>query len=510
MKTSLRWFRVLALGGAAFSALAYYAFAAAPSRPNILFCIADDASMKSFGAYGDTFIDTPAIDRLAQEGMVFTNAYNVNPKCAPARACLVTGRYSWQLKEAANHWPTFPAEFAVYPHLLMERGYHVGFTGKGWGPGVYHTKHNPAGPVYNDVVAPPPYRGISRIDYASNFAAFLDAKAADQPFCFWLGVKEPHRTYEQDSWRKAGRDLSDATVPPYYPDNALVRGDLLDYGLEVEWYDRHVGRAVKLLAERGWLENTIIIVTSDHGMPFPRVKGQIYDEGFRVPFIVYWQGVVRTGRQITDFVSFADVAPTLLEAAGGPVHPQMTGRSLLPLLYSEASGRVDPTRSHVLLGKERHDIGRAGEEGTDLGYPVRAIRNDEFLYVRNYKPDRWPVGNPEFGWKNTDDSPTKEFITALHPDSADYRFYALNFGNRPAEELYQIQQDPDCMHNLAEHPGFAAVKARLETQMVAELTAQGDPRMLGQGDIFDRYPHEGRVFNYTTGQIGAPKHPSQP
>jgi N-sulfoglucosamine sulfohydrolase len=481
-----------------------------PVRPNILFCIADDASMKSFGAYGDTFIETPAIDKLAQEGVVFANAYNVNPKCAPARACIVTGMFSWQLKEAANHWPIFPEEFAFYPHLLMEKGYHVGFTGKGWGPGVYRTEFNPAGPDYNEIKTHPPYTGINKIDYAANFAAFLDQKSAEAPFCFWLGVKEPHRGYEEDSWKKAGRDLNDATVPAYYPDNAVVRGDLLDYGLEVEWYDRHVGLAVELLEQRDLLETTIIIVTSDHGMPFPRVKGQIYDEGFRVPFIVYWQGVVAPGRVVTDFVSFPDVAPTLMDAAGYAIHPQMTGRSLLPLLKSTESGRLDASRDHVLLGKERHDTGRASEEGTDLGYPVRAIRTDEFLYVHNFKPDRWPVGNPEYGWKNTDDSPTKAFITSLNPDSVDYRYYALSFGKRPDEELYLIQEDPDCLRNMAENPRYAAIKVQLRDRMVAELTAQQDPRMLGLGDVFDHYRHEGSTFDYKTGKVGKPKHPRQP
>ena len=154
----------------------------------------------------------------------------------------------------------------------MEKGYHVGFTGKGWGPGTYDTEHNPAGPAYSKLTLDKPYKGMSNTDYAGNFAAFLDEKEDGQPFCFWLGTKEPHRAYELDSYKKAGKNLKDATVPGYYPDNETIRGDLLDYSLEVEWYDRHVGLAVKELKKRGMLENTLIVVTSDHGMPFPRVK----------------------------------------------------------------------------------------------------------------------------------------------------------------------------------------------------------------------------------------------
>ena len=131
------------------------------NKPNILFCIADDASMKTFGAYGGTMVETPAVDRIAREGVLFRNAYNCNPKCSPARACLLTGRYSWQLEEACNHFPHFPAKFKTFPYLLKDAGYHTGFTGKGWGPGTYDGSDNPAGQAYNRLKQKPPYSGIS-------------------------------------------------------------------------------------------------------------------------------------------------------------------------------------------------------------------------------------------------------------------------------------------------------------------------------------------------------------
>jgi arylsulfatase A-like enzyme len=471
--------------------LVSHVWASGESRPNILFCIADDASMNTFGAYGGTMVETPAFDQLAEGGALFRNAYNCNPKCAPARACLVTGRYSWQLEEACNHKPHFPAKFTFYPTLLKETGFHTGFTGKGWGPGTCDSG-NPAGPQYSKLKLTPPYKGIKDIDYAGNFSAFLDQKPEDKPFCFWLGTQEPHRSYEKDSWKKAGLKLSDAVVPPFYPDNDTIRGDILDYAVEVTWFDRHVGLAIQELEKRGLLENTLIIVTSDHGMPFPRVKGQLYEEGFHVPMVAYWKGVIQPGRVIEDFVNFPDVAPTFLEAVGLKPHEQMTGKSFLDLLRSPKSGWIDPSRDHVLLGKERHDIGRENEDGKDLAYPVRVIRTKEFLYVYNIKPERWPVGNPELGLKNCDNSPTKSYLTALTPDDPEYRYYEMSFGLRPEEELYQIQKDPHCMVNLAGNPEYEQVKARLKQQMTAELVAQEDPRMLGQGDVFDRYPYGGK------------------
>tara|TARA_R110002049_G_scaffold27321_3_gene94404 strand:+ start:38502 stop:40085 length:1584 start_codon:yes stop_codon:yes gene_type:complete len=467
-------------------------------RPNILFLIADDASRDSFGAYGCKYVETPNFDRIAREGVLFTQAYNCNPKCAPARACLLTGRYSWQLEEACNHNPYLSAKWKFYPYLIESSGYFMGFTGKGWGPGIFddidvgRTKFqtsNPAGHPYTKRTLKAPYKGISNVDYAANFKDFLDERTGDQPFCFWLGTKEPHRAYEKDSWIKDGRNLDDVVVPAYYPDNETIRGDIADYAIEVEWYDKHIGMCLELLEERGILDETLIIATSDHGMPFPRVKGQIYDDGFHVPFAVRWGSKIKPGRVVTDFITFPDLAPTLMEAAGLDSHPQMTGKSFMPQLVSDLAGRVDADRDHTLLGKERHDIGRVDGDWLSVGYPSRAIRNDRFLYVHNFKPSRWPAGDPQYGLLNCDDSPTKSYLTGLSMADPEFRFYEMSFGKRPGEQLFDIQADPDCVNNLADDPKFADTKEQLWQQLKSELTAQGDPRILGKGDIFDFYPY---------------------
>lgn len=471
----------------------------ADERPNILFIIADDASRDSFGAYGSTYVETPNFDRIANEGVLFTLAYNCNPKCAPARACLVTGRYSWQLEEATNHQPFLSSKWKFYPYLLEEEGYFMGFTGKGWGPGQWNgydpsrekTKDNPAGHPWNTLKAKPPFSGISSTDYSGNFAAFLEAQPEDKPFCFWLGVQEPHRKYELDSWKKDGRDLAEVTVPEYYPDNDTIRGDLADYAIEVEWYDKHIGEALAHLKESGQLDNTLIVATSDHGMPFPRVKGQIYDDGFHVPFAVRWGDKIKPGRVVTDFITFPDVAPTFMEAAGLEPIEQMTGESFLPQLLSKESGRIDPNRNYTLLGKERHDLGRTDGDLLSAGYPSRAIRTDDFLYIHNFKPDRWPVGDPEYGLMNTDGSPTKTYLTELNPDDSEYEFYEMSFGKRPREELYDMQSDTDCVRNLANEDEHAETKAKLWAKLKRRLEEQKDPRILGKGEIFDYYPNRG-------------------
>lgn len=455
-------------------------------RPNFLVVIADDWSNGHSSIQGTKWINTPAFDRVAREGVLFKNAFTSNPKCSPCRASFLTGRNSWQLEEAAVHFSIFPAKYAVYPDLLEATGYRVGYTGKGWGPGDWEAggfKRNPAGPVYNKIKLVPPASSMSAIDYAANFEAFLAERKGGEPFCFWLGTMEPHRDYEDGVGVRNGKNPADVTLPAYYPNSPVIRRDMLDYAFEVEWFDKHLGRALKKLEEIGELENTVVLVTSDHGCPFPRVKGQIYEHGFHIPLAIRWGNQVKSGRVIDDFINVRDIAPTFLELAGLKPHEQMSGRSFAALLRSESSGWIDTTRNRMVVGKERHDLGRPN----DAGYPVRAIRTPEYLYVRNYETDRWPVGNPETGYRNCDDGPTKTLLIS----SFDH-FYKLNFGKRPAEELYRVDQDPDCVKNVAADPQFAEVKAGLQKEMETMLRQDNDPRMAGQGHIFDYYPYVGK------------------
>jgi arylsulfatase A-like enzyme len=457
-------------------------------RPNILVIMGDDISRNSMGVYGSKYIKTPNFDRIANEGLLFTNAYVTNPKCSPSRACFLTGRYSWQLEEAANHIPVMPEKWKFYPELLEKSGYSIGFTGKGWGPGVFYGEHNPAGWEYNNISLIPPFKGISKQDYASNFDQFLTKRDDEKPFCFWFGTHEAHRKYEKDSYKKENKDLNEVTVQGFFPDNELVRGDLADYGVEVEYHDKQIGKALALLEKRGLLDNTIIIATSDQGMPFPRIKGQIYNEDFHEAFVVRWGDKIIPGRVVTDFISFPDVAPTLMEAAGLKPHPQMTGKSFYDILISQKSGRIDQKRSYALVGKERHDMGRIEGEQINVGYPVRAIRTDQYLYSHNYKPNRWPAGDPIYGYNNVDDSPTKSYLIGLNSADKDFKYYEMSFGKRPEDELFDVIKDPDCINNLASDPKYAQVIKQLALQMDKELKRQKDPRVLGNGDIFDYYP----------------------
>jgi N-sulfoglucosamine sulfohydrolase len=483
-----RWMAVFVVLFSAMTAAHIAVAAEGQTRPNILFCIADDWGWPHAGAYGaGSWVQTPGFDRIAKEGVLFENCFTSNPKCSPCRATILAGRNSWQMKEAVSHFSIWPNEFVTYPDLFIKAGYHVGLTGKGWGPGDWKSfrETNPAGPSYDAFKAPPPASGISNNDYSRNFIeGFLKARPSKEtPFCFWLGATEPHRGYEVGSGIQAGKKLKDAEVPKFYPDHNIVRSDLLDYAVEVEHFDRHVGKVLDYLQKTGELDNTIVVMTSDHGMPFPRVKGQIYEYGFHLPLAVRWGAKVKPGRVVKDFINARDFAPTFLEAAGLDKHEQITGESFLELLLSEKSGVIDGSKRNVMLiGKERHDIGRPD----DVGYPVRAIRTPDYLYVHNFAADRWPAGNPETGYRNVDDGATKSFLLSKFDD-----WYGLSFGMRPEEELYLVGQDPECLKNLASLPEHQAMKQHLRLQMEQLLKAEGDPRMLGQETFFDTIEYVG-------------------
>lgn len=468
------------------------------SRPNILFAIADDWSFGHAGAYGCQWVETPNFDRLAREGVLFNRAYTPNAKCAPSRAIILTGRYSWQLEQAGNHMAIFPAKFGGFMERLEATGYLTGFTGKGWGPGFANNAQGKprriTGKAYQSRKAKPPATKISSTDYAANFADFLADSTDGKPWAFWLGTLEPHRGYEYGSGVRLGKQPGAIErVPKYWPDNETIRNDMLDYAVEVEHFDNHLGRAIRHLEETGQLENTLIVATSDHGMPFPRVKGQAYEDSNHIPLVIHWpSSVKKPGRVIDDFVDFADLAPTFLEVAGigepGPIMQSISGRSLVPILESGESGQVESARDHVLIGKERHDIGRPH----NWGYPIRGIRKGDWLYLHNFETDRWPAGHPLTGYLNCDGSPTKTTILEMRRMGTHREFWDFGFGKRPQAELYHLASDPDCVVNLAEKAEHSEMATALKKQLFSELTEQGDPRMHGQGSIFDTYPYSGR------------------
>jgi len=486
----------LRLTGAAVVAVNQFALAKGEARkPNILFCISDDQTWLHCSAYGSKMVNTPNFDRVAQEGVLFTNTFVSVPSCNPSRSSVLTGMPFYRLKEASmNHTP-WPSGLTVYPDMLASAGYHVGFTGKGCAPTNWKAagrKTNPAGVEYNKRVHQSGSKGISNTDYAGNFQDFLKERPQGSPFCFWYGGRDPHRVFKEGIGLREGKKLSDAEVPPFYPDAPEIRSDLLDYAVHIEWFDEHLGRMMDMLRESGELDNTLIVVTGDNGMPFPRCKATCYEFGIHMPLAVRWGNKMKPGRVVKDLVSFTDFAPTFLEAAGVSIPTNMTGKSLLPILQSDRSGQIDPDRDHVVVGVERHFPG--GRKG-GWGYPIRAIRTAQYLYIRNLTPNRWPTADPDGpvwpdddptgGFGDCDGSPTKTYLCDHRQDQS-YHF-DLAFGKRPAEELYDVKNDPYQLRNLADRNQYAKIKTELAARLKEDLIKTKDPRVLGKGQELDDY-----------------------
>lgn len=441
------------------------------TRPNVLLLMSDNHTRNHLGAYGNEVVKTPNIDKIAKEGIRFNNAFCNAPSCTPARASMLTGRNIWELEDGGNLWGILPKKFEVYPDILEKSGYQVGFDGKGWGPGSYEyngRSRNPAGNKYE------------------NFADFLKSKKEGQPWNFWFSSRHPHRPYEVGSGEKAGIDLSEIEVPVYFPDTEDVRIDVADYYAAIQMFDQEVGKIMQQLKESGELENTIVIVASDNGWQMPRGLANLYDFGMRVPFIVSWPDKLKKGEVLENLVTLKDLAPTFLDLADAEIPKEMNGKSLMPIL----EGKEENERDFVVYGRERHAFVRQN----GLGYPGRAIRTKDFLYIRNYEPSRWPAGDPPL-YGDVDPhmlhypGPTKFYILKNKDKSSVKQAFELGFAKRPAEELYDIKNDPDELHNLAENKEYKSLKDSLSSQMVAYLKETEDPRETGGKIIWDDVPY---------------------
>ena len=486
------------------------------SRPNILIAISDDQSFPHCGAYGSDWLGTPAFDKIAAEGILFMNCIAPSPGCAPSRSSLLLGRYPWQNEQAGQHQEEYPLKYVTFPDLLEKSGYHIGYTGKGCGPFNWEISgrtRNPVGPAYNNIRygddSPdgPPADGINRNNYTENFKAFYLEKDPDQPFFFWYGSFEPHRVYEQNSGIRLGKLKADAVVPGFLPDVDTIRGDLLDYALEIEWFDLHLQRILNYLKEKGDLENTLVIVTSDNGMPFPRAKANAYEYGIHLPLAMAWPSGIDPGRIVEDPVSFVDFAPSILELVGVDLHKGMLpiyGKSLLNILASGNSGVVDGSRTAVYSSRERHSSSR----WNNLGYPQRAIRTSDFLFILNLRPERWPAGapvhldeygNPEPGvaYHDIDYSPSLQYLYDHQVDERVIPLLEASTAIRPAVELYDIRNDPYCLVNLAEESQYQDIREDLHGKLKAYLVETEDPRLVGEDpDIFESYKRYARIRNF--------------
>lgn len=425
--------------------------------------MSDNQSWNHVGCYGDSTVRTPNMDLVASQGVRFSNAFCSAPSCTPSRAAMLAGQDTWRLKEGSNLWGIMPTEYKVYPDLLEEAGYQVGFDGKGWGPGSFEAngrKRNPAGNPYH------------------NFTNFLEQKEKGSPWCYWVSSHEPHRPYVVGSGQKAGIDPGKVKVPSYLPDHPDVRKDISDYYAAVEDFDRQLGLLLEELRKSGEMENTVIIVCSDNGWQMPRGLANLYDFGTHVPLIISWPNHFKNNIVSDHLVTLNDLAPTILQLGKVQVPEEMTGASLLPIV--EKGEMNAQQREFVVLGRERHAFVRRH----GLGYPGRSLRTKEYLYIRNYEPERWPAGDPPL-YGDIDPYMLNypgltKFYMIANKDNPDVKpLFELGMGKRPAEELFDLKKDPNQLHNVATDPAYSQVREKLATQMQQYLVSTQDPRAIG-------------------------------
>jgi len=475
------------------------------SPPNVMIMISDDVSWPHASAYGSAMVTTPAFDRIAREGVLFNNGFCASPGCSPSRAAFLTGRHTWMIEHAGTHASYFGPEYETFQTRLADAGYFVGHTGKGWGPGDWKKlgrKRDPCGPAFNGK----PEKNES--SYVAGFRSFLNQCPANTPFCFWFGSHDAHRPYKQGSGLAKGKSLDQADVPGYLPDVPEIRSDLLDYAFEIERFDDDCAAMMEMIERAGEFDNTIFIVTGDNGMPFPRAKANCYEHGIHVPLAVCWAGRFPAGRASDDLVGFVDLTATIYDAAGValPMKNPIVGKSLMPLLTSDRSGSIDPSRTAVYSARERHSSSRFNS----LSYPQRAMRTQQYLYIRNFKAERWPAGpgqkfdavkydqdhnvieskrgKPHGAYHDIDACPSLDFLIAKADDVAFGKYLSLSVDLRPSEELFDIRKDPDCLHNLADDPGFSAIRDQLSDRLTQTLEETGDPRVSDNGDVWETYP----------------------
>ena len=525
-------FRLLATLGLFFTATIFNATAAAAKRPNVLFFFADD-----MGRYGSLYqhldgkgtvndlIKTPNIDRIAREGVLFKNAHVCAPSCTPCRSSLLSGQYFWRTGRAAIlQGAVWDPKIPAFPLLLKEAGYHIGKSFKVWSPG------SPADAPYGEQAHAFQQSG-SRVnqfsetvtqlvaggkeieaakaeiyaEVAGNFDAFIAARPEGQPFCYWYGPTNVHRKWTKGSakalWGMDPEQLK-GKMPSFLPDVPEVREDLADYFGEIMAFDACIGVHLKKLEAMGELDNTLVVVSGDHGAPgFPHGKCNLYDFGTHVTLAVRGAGTV-AGRVVDDFVNLMDLAPTFLEAAHLTPPAVMTGRSLMPLLKSSKSGQIDPERNYVITGRERHV--ESAREGY-LPYPQRALRTADYLYILNFKPDRMPMGdagnmdagvtalteNTHVSFADMDSSPTKAWLIGERNNPQWKQQFDWAFALRPEEELYAISKDPFEVHNVAQDPDYATIRDQMRERLMAELTKTEDPRVKNGGAFFETAPMAG-------------------
>lgn len=454
--------------------------ARAADRPNIVFIIGDDISWDDFGCYGSATARTPHTDRLARQGIRFTNAYLTASSCSPSRNSFSTGRYPHNNGAGSELHRPVAAHLVRFPALLRTAGYHTVLSGKNHMPQAKPAAGEPEPPAPFDVIddgqVPGNHGGHGR------WVEHLQKRPRDRPFFAWFAALDAHRAWDGDNeWDAAAygpkHDPARVRVPPFLVDDEATRRDLASYANEVTRFDHFIGRVVAELERQGILDQTLIFITADNGRPFPRAKTRLHDSGMKAPFVAHWPAGIRNpGTPRAGLISAIDLAPTILDVAGVAAPASFQGVSFRPL-FAVPDARV---RRFAFSEHNWHDYAAN----------ARAVRDGEYLYLVNFQP-----AAPWQGPADSVRSPSHaSLVSAQAAGRLDRAQQDVFLAPRPTEELYRTAGDPDQLTNLATDPRHADALLRLRGVMRQwrEETADSVPADPSR-DGFDRRTGE-RLF----------------
>jgi N-sulfoglucosamine sulfohydrolase len=407
-----------------------------PRHPNILWISCEDIS-PHLGCYGDSLVRTPNLDRLASEGIRYTNVFTSAPVCAPCRSGIITGMY--QTTIGTQHMRTsHKAENLPTPYEAVPPHYVKTFTEYLRAAGYYCTNN-----FKTDYQFGLP---MTAWDECSTTAHYKNRPSKDMPFFAVFNIEVTHESRNWDSPAPLTTDPSLVKVPPYYPDNETVRRNIARLYDNIAKLDSIVGKILKELEEEGLAENTVVFFWSDHGDGLPRAKRWLYDAGTRIPLIIRWPGYINEGEVSGRLISSVDLGPTVLSVAGINVPEHMQGK---PFMGSQ----VLAPRNYVFSARDRID------ESYDM---VRSVRDNRYRYIRNYYPLK-----PYVLWvPYRDRMPIMQEMLRLHAEGKLEGPQKLWFADtRPPEELYDCETDPWQINNLAFDPAYKDILKRMSTRL---------------------------------------------
>ena len=422
------------------------------SKPNIIIYLADDLGWKDIGFNNAKIVKTPNIDKLASEGMFLKNAFVASPACAPSRAALLTGLMPARNGAENNH--TYPKEgINLLTKNLQQNGYKIHAFGK-----VAHGKMN--------IKCGFDFYHKQLINLEKNIKDFFLKTNIDSPICVIIGDRRPHVPWTEKSIYNAEK----VDLPPYFIDTKETREHRARYYSDITGFDKSLGNILEFLdGELG--ENTITIMSSDHGAQWPFGKWNLYDDGIRTPLVVKWPNKIMANTITEAMVSWIDILPTILDLTGSKSEDNIDGKSFLEVLL----GKTENFRNEVFTTHTG--------DGVFNIYPIRSIRTKRFKYIRNLLSNCYHTNHSDLLRKDGAGAYWNSWCESSKQNIKSANII-LNYHKRPSEEFYDLLTDPNEQQNLISNKSL--------TKQIRKLSGKLDQWMVKQKDqgvlFYSPYP----------------------